>query len=138
MKPALIGLFVLVLIGGALLFVCREFIFPDTQFAPGYTDEVFRSVKMGDAEKVVMAQLGAALGTNDCEPYVEWVYSAEKQPRFAQLGEPSGTYTTVTFKKGKVDRTDGITVTRSTLTSRTMVLDGGFLKLTRQEINALK
>ena len=109
---ALVGVLVLVVFGARFLFV--------TQYSPGYSEQAFRSVKMGDPEPSVTSKLGAPFSTNDCEPYVCWVYSADKQPDFRKDGTPSGRYTTVTFKKGAVDSITGVTEKRSSLVSHTI------------------
>ena len=140
MKPFLAGLIVLALIGVAVLVLFPSVLHLDTKYSPGYTAQAFRSIKIGDTQKSVISRLGPAFDTNECEPYVQWIYSADKQSHFQQEGEASGTYTMVRFQKGAVVEISGVTVRSSTLISRTMTFGegSGYLKLTHENIEALK
>src|SRR5437879_27685 len=91
---------------------------------------------VGDTKDWFFSMIGAAFSTNDCEPYVQRVYSADKQSHFSKDGEASGTYTTVTFKKGSLENIFGHRKTSAT--SGIFGEDAGYLKLTRQEIGNLK
>jgi len=108
----------------------------DTQYAPGYTERAFKSVKIGDTKERVISLLGAAFSTNDSEPYMEWIYSGDKQPRFSKDGEGSGTFTTVKFKQGSVDNIWG--QRKDSATSFTMGQGVGFLQMADEEFDKLK
>ena len=69
----------------------------ETQFAPGYSERKFNSIRIGDSESSVLAQIGLPFRTNECESYVEWIYSADKQPDYSETGVGEKTYTTIRF-----------------------------------------
>jgi outer membrane protein assembly factor BamE (lipoprotein component of BamABCDE complex) len=129
-----IGLILLLIFGGlAALF----FISFDTQYAPGYSEKKFKSIKPGDTEQTVVSLLGEPFSTEDAKPYVEWIYAAEDQRRFADTGEGSGTYTTIRFdSEGRVVSIGGVVQTSASTFS---FGDGlNYLKLTGTQIDKLK
>jgi len=126
-------------IGGVLLGILAAFYFKsfDTQYAPGYSEKAFRSIKIGDSEQQVQSLLGAPLSTYDSEPYVEWIYSADGQKRFSTNGEGSGTFTTVRFNAaGSVSSISG----RRQTSANSFTLGEGqnSLNLTGEQIKGLK
>ncbi len=126
------GILLLLAGGGAVIF----FLNFDTQYAPGYSERNFKSIRLGDAEQQVVALLGQPFGIEPTTPYVAWIYSADRQRRFAQSGEGSGTYTTIRF------HTNGcvVAVTGAVQTSvSTFEFGNGrnYLKLTEAQIKKL-
>jgi outer membrane protein assembly factor BamE (lipoprotein component of BamABCDE complex) len=87
-------LVLLVLLGILAALLLRSL---DTQYAPGYSERAFKSLKIGDSEERVVSLLGPPISAEVTEPYVEWVYSAEEQKDHAKDGSATGTYTTVRF-----------------------------------------
>jgi hypothetical protein len=129
---AMVVVFLLIFAGIIALYL-RSF---DTQYAPGYTENAFKSVKLGDSEETVKSLLGEPLSSYDSKPYVLWVYSAESQPDFPKAGIASGTHTTVTLERGAVTAISGRRQTSAH--SFTYGQGHGFLAMTRQEIDGLK
>jgi hypothetical protein len=115
----------------------------DTQYAPGYSERAFKSIKIGETAERVLSRIGQPFSTNDTEPYVEWIYSGNRQPHFSDEGIGSGTNTIVTFKHGLVDNINGQSEESSTsgLTSTVTISIGpgsGYLKLTADDVTRLK
>lgn len=109
----------------------------DTQYAPGYSEAKFKAIKLGYAEQVVLSSLGQPFSTEDTQPYVAWVYSADNQRRFSRTGEGSGTYTTVRFDAdNRVVSINGAVQTSVNTFSFGEGLN--YLKLTQAQINKLK
>lgn len=108
----------------------------DTEYAPGYTEKAFIAVRLGDTYADVVALLGEPLTTCDAQPIVEWIYSAEPQPSFAQEGVSQGTYTTVTFdRNGGVKNVAG---QRAVSANSIRIGDGeNYLKLASTDIKLL-
>lgn len=126
------GILLLLAGGGAVVF----FLNFDTQYAPGYSERNFKSIKLGDAEQQIVALLGQPFATEPTTPYVAWIYSADRQRRFAHSGEGSGTYTTIRFDTNGcvVAVTGAVQTSVSTFEFR----DGrNYLKLTEAEIKKL-
>ena len=77
---------------GVLFFSCF-----DTQYAPGYSEAKFKSIKPGDSEQQVISMLGQPFSTEDSKPFVEWIYSADEQRSYSRTGQGSRTHTTIRF-----------------------------------------
>jgi outer membrane protein assembly factor BamE (lipoprotein component of BamABCDE complex) len=109
----------------------------DTEYAPRYSERAFRSIRIGATEESVLSRLGPPLASENSEPYIEWIYSSEKQPTFSENGVASGTYTTVTFdRRGQVKSVSG-----QRATSENNVSIGetqNYFGLTNHEIEILK
>lgn len=126
---------VLLLFGGILAGLYSTMF--DTQYAPGYSEKAFRSIKLGDTEQRVLALIGNPFTTNETEPFVEWIYSGEVQKQFAKHGTGEGTYTTLRFDAtGRVQSAFG---QRQTSGNSITIGDGqNHLNLTKQQIQELK
>jgi hypothetical protein len=109
----------------------------ETQFAPGYSERKFNSIKIGDSESSVIARIGLPFRTNECEAYVEWIYSADKQPDYSETGVGEGTYTTIRFDDaGRAVSMVGM----QQISARTGSFGDGanYLKLTEDDFEKLK
>ena len=140
-KDSPAGLTVFLWIGGILLLVLgglTAFFFStfDTQYAPGYSEKIFKSIKLGDSEQLVISALGPPFSTESTQPYLEWIYSADDQQRFLRTGEGSGTHTTIRFdSSNRVISINGMVQT----SPGTFTFGDGlnYLKLTRAQIEQL-
>lgn len=130
---SILGVLVLIL-GAVAIIILRNF---DTQYASGYSEKAFKSIQLGDSETRVKSLLGAPLSTYDSEPYVEWIYSADEQKRFAVTGYASGTFTTIRFNPD--GRVANILGQRQT-SPNTMTIGEGqnSLNLSSEQIKALR
>jgi hypothetical protein len=133
--------FLLSAIGGVLLLVgiyaALLFASFDTEYAPGYSEKAFKSIKLAATEESVLSALGAPLSSEASEPYVEWIYSADRQPYFSDHGVASGTYTTVTFDRNA--RVKHISGGRKTSANTFLFGEGhNSLNLTGDDIERLK
>ena len=142
LKPVLI-LTVLVL---AALVTLGVFALPvlisDTQYASGYTESGFDSIRVGDSKDRVLEVLGAPLSTSAATPTISWLYCGEDHSGFRDDGGVSGTFTLFTFDAdGRVTSVFGQveTVASESLLSRqvTVTIGGGYLGLSRAESNVL-
>lgn len=129
-----IGAIVLLIFGGLAAFLFLSF---DTQYAPGYSERKFKSIKLGDSEQLVRSSLGQPFSTESTKPYEAWIYAADKQRQFSRTGEGSGTYTTIRFDaNGQVVSISGMVQTSANTFS---FGDGlNYLKLTGAQIEKLK
>ncbi|HEX5222162.1 MAG TPA: hypothetical protein VFZ59_21590 [Verrucomicrobiae bacterium] len=126
---------VLLLVGGGV--AALFFLSFDTQYAPGYSEKKFKSIKLGDSEQLVISALGQPFSTEDTKPYVAWIYAADNQERFSRTGEGAGTYTTFRFDtNGHVVSVAGMVQT----SANTFTFGDGlnYLKLTETQIGNLK
>ena len=109
----------------------------DTQYAPGYSEKAFKSIKLGDTEQQVLSLISAPFSTDVNEPYIAWIYSADRQTHFSTDGEGSGTYTTVRFNA--VGQMASISGQRQMSVNTFTFGDGlGYLSLTKEQIERLK
>lgn len=71
----------------------------DTEYAPGFSEQEFRKIRIGDSEESVRAALGAPLKEQIVAPYTSWLYTADPQPTFEATGQlPGGcSYTQISF-----------------------------------------
>jgi len=132
MKASLIVIVVLAIALPAAFF-CLSF---DTQYAPGYTERAFKSIRVGDTREQVTSLVGNPLSSYDTEPFVQWLYSGTPEPKFSHHGEASGTHTSFTFKNGLVEN-----VTGQRRTSENSFVAGpgvGYLKLAAEDVEKLK
>ena len=105
----------------------------DTEYAPGYTEKAFRAVRLGDTQEAVLSRLGEPLSSRDTQPFQQWIFSADQQPAFPEIGIGNGTYTTFTFDaSGRVKNISG----QTQLTANTIRIGDGenFLKLKGESI----
>ena len=124
---------VLIILGGIAALFFSSF---DTQYAPGYSEKKFKSIKLGDSEQIVIASLGRPFSSKGTKPYLEWIYSAEDQSRFSRTGEGLGTYTTIRFDTNNhVVSIDGMVQT--SVNSFTFGDGLNYLKLTSLQIKQL-
>ena len=136
------ALSVLLAIGGILLLVfgglAALFLLSfDTQYAPGYSEKKFKSIKLGDSEPLVISLLGQPFSADDATPYVEWIYATDDQRRFSRTGRGSGTYTTIRFDTD--NRVVSINGAVQTSANTFSFGDGlNYLKLTETQIKKLK
>lgn len=129
---SIVGVLLLVGIFTAILFA--NF---DTEYAPGYSEKAFKSIQLGATQQSVLSLLGEPIASANSEPFVVYIYSAEKQPDFSEDGIGSGTYTTMTFDKSRRLKT----VFGQQATSRNSIVIGegqNYLKLREQDIEELK
>ena len=72
----------------------------DTEYAPGYSENAFRLVEIGDTESSVREALGVPVQESKTDPYVRWLYAPHPSPDFETGGSsPDSRYsfTTVDF-----------------------------------------
>jgi hypothetical protein len=108
----------------------------DTEYAPGYPESAFRTVKIGTPEEEVLRLLGEPLQVREAAPYIWWLYSDQAQPNFETDGHASGNYTRIWFNQaGLVERIFG------QLTAGNSIFVGGgnnYLGLSDATIESLK
>ena len=126
-----------------LLFHLNE----DTRFAPGYSEQKFYSIKVGDGEALVTNLLGAPLTTWTNEAWTGWAYASGPMPEFASTGELIGDvdYTLFIFdSSGRVKSAHGQLFggkQRGILSASSTIIMGdgmNYLKLSNDQIEKLK
>jgi len=119
-----------VLFAGIAVLVFSSFA---TEYAPGYSASAFKTMALGDTRESVLSKLGEPLSSNNCQPFTQWIYSADDQPRFSDNGIGEGTHTTVTFGRDECVRS--ISGQRSTAPNSITVGDGAnYLGLKNEDI----
>jgi hypothetical protein len=109
----------------------------DTEYAPGYSERAFQSVRFGDTRDAVVSRLGEPLSVHQTEPFLQWIFSADHQASFAESGIGNGTYTTFTFdSSGRANNVSGQTAPSA---NTIRIGDGeNFLKLKGEDIKAIQ
>ncbi|NNE94027.1 MAG: hypothetical protein HKN23_20450 [Verrucomicrobiales bacterium] len=81
----------------------------DTEYASGYSEKAFETIRIGDPEPDVIAALGAPLDKYLLDPYRKLIFSKQEQPDFAQSAEANwqSSYTVFEFKKGVLESVYG-------------------------------
>ena len=118
----------LLLLGGAIAFWPRWM--QDTEYAPGYSDEGFASLRVGATQAQVAAVLGEPLAKHEVQPSVSWLYCPPDHPGFAEDGSLDGTFSLITFDAQGVAMSGiGQSVSSQSLSQLVISMDGGPLGL---------
>lgn len=118
----------LLLLGGAIAFWPRWI--QDTEYAPGYSDEGYESLRLGATAAQVAAVLGEPLTKHPHAPYSSWLYCSPDHPGYDADGGLSGTFSEITFdSRGVVKSAIGQTQVAGGLTQTVIHMDGGPLGL---------
>ena len=102
-----IGVFVVtsVLVLATLLAIS---FWPDTAYAPGYSEAAFASIEVGATEDAVLAALGQPLASYEVSPSERWLYCPSDHSGYRSDDGLAGTFTELTFAlDGRLERVFG-------------------------------
>lgn len=102
----------------------------DTEFAPGYSDEGYDSLRLGATAAQVAAVLGEPLEKFAVPPTVSWLYCPPDHPGFGEDGSLGGSFSLIVFGADGIARSGiGQSVASQSLSQTVINMDGGPLGL---------